>query len=392
LLPNFCKMHDVYVSGENVITSLGFTIEENIENIRNDVTGVRLRGDKKLFPEDFFASIIDSQQLDREFHSPEHKPDFTRFEKIMICSAEKALAENTHIDASSEKTIFVISSTKGNIDLLEEDKKILFEPDRVYLWKSAEIIAEYFGNKNKPVVISNACVSGVLAISTASEMLRSGWYNHAVVIGGDIVTEFVVSGFQSFKSLSFGPCKPFDLNRDGLNLGEGAGTILMTTRKEALPKGAIIKVLGGACNNDANHISGPSRTGEGLMLAVTRAMKNSGLTAEQIDFISAHGTATPYNDEMESKAFSAAGLCHVPLNSLKGYFGHTLGAAGIIESAIAIQGMKQNILFKTMGYSELGVTEKISVVDRLTEKTQKYIVKTASGFGGCNAAVILEKL
>ncbi len=387
----FQMMNNIYSCGENAITSLGFTVEENTEQIKKDITGVGLVQDKSLFPEDFYASLISTQRLENEFSALANPDEYTRFEKLLILSAQNALKQNPRIDTSSNKTVFVISTTKGNIDLLEEKQKGRFEPDRIFMWKSAQLVAQFFGNKNKPVVVSNACISGVLAISAAREMLKAGYYDNAVVIGGDIASEFVVSGFQSFKSLSFGPCKPFDLNRDGLNLGEGAGTVILTNKLENLNDHTPVLVLAGACNNDANHISGPSRTGEGLFLAVTRTMKQSGIQAHEIDFISAHGTATSFNDEMESKAFSSAGLSNVPLNSLKGFFGHTLGAAGIIESAISIQGMRQDILFNTLGYKDYGVPEKITIVNKLTHKVQKNILKTASGFGGCNAAIIFSK-
>ncbi|HNW70953.1 MAG TPA: beta-ketoacyl synthase N-terminal-like domain-containing protein [Bacteroidales bacterium] len=384
-------MPDVFVCGENVITSLGFTIEEHLQKIKEDISGVTLVNDKVLYPEDFYASLVDTERLENEFSALADPKKFTRFEKLMILSASKALKSNPLIDAASPKTLFVLSTTKGNIDLLEEKKRDIFEPERIHLWKAAEIIATFFNNPKTPVVVSNACISGVLAISNAASILKNSDYENIIVIGGDIASEFVVSGFLSFKSLSFGICKPFDINRDGLNLGEGAGTLILTKGIEKTGNGIRVKVLGGACNNDANHISGPSRTGEGLMLAVTRAIKNSGLTVDQIDFISAHGTATPYNDEMESKAFSSAGLSDAPVNSLKAYFGHTLGGAGTIESVMAIQGMRQNLLFNTLGFKEYGLPEKINVIGRLTEKEQKYILKTASGFGGCNAAVVFAK-
>jgi len=384
-------MHEVFIAGENAVTSLGFTLEEQIQNLKNNITGVKKITDRKLAPEDFFASLIEEDVFEKYFALIGEPDEYTRFEKLCILSADFALLSNPKIKADSDRTLFVLSTTKGNIELLEAGKKDLFEAERVYLWRSAEVIARFFGNKNTPVVISNACISGVLAIINAHDMLSSGEYENIVVIGGDLASEFIVSGFQSFKSLSFGPCKPFDSKRDGLNLGEGAGTIIMTNNKENLPDGDPIKVLGGGSANDANHISGPSRTGEGLYFAVTKAMQQASVNAGQIDFISAHGTATPFNDEMEAKAFALAGLSEVPLNSLKGYFGHTLGAAGIIESVFAIEGMKEGVIFNTLGYTEYGVPDKVTINDKLTKKDQKFIIKTASGFGGCNAAVIFAK-
>ncbi len=384
-------MSEVFVGGESAITSLGFSLDEQIDNIKNNISGVKQITDRRLAPEDFFASLIDSKLIDSHFESLGNPKDFTRFEKLCLISISKALNSNPKIKADSDKTLFILSTTKGNIELLESGKKDIFSADRIYLWKSAQIIADFFGNKNKPIVISNACISGVLDIINAHDLLSSGAFENIIVIGGDTASEFIVSGFQSFKSLSFGICKPFDINRDVLSLGEGAGTVILTNNRNNMVSDNPIKVLGGGSANDANHISGPSRTGEGLLFAVNKAMKQASVDAQQIDFISAHGTATPFNDEMEAKAFSLAGLSNVPLNSLKGYFGHTLGAAGIIESVFAIQGMKQGVIFNTMGYTENGVPDKVVVNNKLTHKEQKFIIKTASGFGGCNAAVVYAK-
>jgi 3-oxoacyl-[acyl-carrier-protein] synthase-1 len=149
--------------------------------------------------------------------------------------------------------------------------------------------------------------------------------------------------------------------------------------------------MGGAISNDANHISGPSRTGEPLYAAINRTFKESGLTPEDIGFISAHGTATIYNDEMEAKAISLSGMEEVPVNSLKGYYGHTLGAAGLIESVIAVESLKANLVIPTKGFVEKGVSKEINICSTLKTLPMKYALKTASGFGGCNAAMVFGK-
>jgi 3-oxoacyl-[acyl-carrier-protein] synthase-1 len=153
-----------------------------------------------------------------------------------------------------------------------------------------------------------------------------------------------------------------------------------------------VRLLGSGVSNDANHISGPSRTGEELAHAIAQALKTSELTPDDIDFISAHGTATVYNDEMEAKAFNYAGMSKIPLNSLKGYYGHTLGAAGVIETIITIHGLLQNELIPTRGFDTFGVPKEINVCSQLQSKPLKRILKTASGFGGCNAALVVEKV
>lgn len=353
-------------------------------------TGVKFINDNSLFIEPFWASLIETEKLDTAFSELGTKEEYTRFEKLCLLSAHQAL-KNCRVNAASADTLFILSTTKGNIDLLEKDKKNKYAPDRIYLWHTAQMIASFFKNPNKPIVICNACISGVLAIITAFDYLNKGFYKNAVVIGADIASEFVIAGFQSFKSMSPGPCKPFDATRDGLNLGEGAGAIILSTDQAMLTDNNKILIRGGTSSNDSNHISGPSRDGEGLYLAVKRAMDYCNLKPDDIGFISAHGTATPFNDEMETKAFAWANLGHAPLNSMKGYFGHTLGAAGIIETIISVQSMKRNILLKTLGYKDYGVPEKINILDINSDADIRYCIKTASGFGGCNAALILEK-
>jgi 3-oxoacyl-[acyl-carrier-protein] synthase-1 len=173
-----------------------------------------------------------------------------------------------------------------------------------------------------------------------------------------------------------------------LSLGEAAGTIILTNNHDLIKDEEPIIVGRGFTSNDANHISGPSRTGEGLYIAIKRTLERSDRT---VDYISAHGTATPFNDEMESIAITRAGMQHVPVNSLKGYWGHTLGAAGVIESISCIHTLRNNILYNTLGFSCLGVTHPIAVINE-TKKTQvNTCLKIASGFGGCNASLLYYK-
>jgi 3-oxoacyl-[acyl-carrier-protein] synthase-1 len=227
-----------------------------------------------------------------------------------------------------------------------------------------------------------------MAMITGMRLIQAGQYDNAVVVGGDVITRFVLSGFQSFQAISALPCKPFDLNRDGINLGEGAATVILSSNQQ---KEENIQLAGGSVSNDANHISGPSKTGEELFDAINAALKNAGVEPEAVDFISAHGTATIYNDEMEAKAINLAGMQHIPVNSLKGYYGHTLGASGIIETIIAAHSLKQNVIIPTKGFNELGVSQPINVAAGLQYLPLTNCLKTASGFGGCNAAIVLTK-
>ena len=337
----------------------------------------------------FCASLVDKTKLHNEFSQYGRPEKYTILEQLFILSIQKAI-EKTSFDVSSSKTLFIISTTKGNIDLLADHQ---FEPERLHLWKLAEVITTHFNNPNEAVIVSNACISGALAVQIGKQMLASGMYDQVIVSGGDLISEFIVSGFVSFKAVSPTPCRPFDGSRDGLSLGEGCGTIILTSNADLAVEsfGQLIEVSGCATSNDANHISGPSRTGEELGFAIHKALSEAGISEKQLHYISAHGTATPFNDEMESKAFAFCKLDATPVNSLKGYFGHTLGAAGAIELIMSIQSMKLNTLFKSIGYETCGTSVPLQIITQNQSQNIQHLLKTASGFGGCNVAIILSK-
>ncbi len=372
-----------YIAGDNIITSLGFTTAANFDKISSGITGVKIVHENDLYPDEFAASLVDKSLLNSEANEKGIDKVYTRFEQLIILSVTDAVS-GLNIDLTSPKTLLIISTTKGNIDLLKDNKG--YSDDRVHLWKSAQEIGHNFDTPRTPLVISNACVSGVLAIIAAHRLIEQGKYENIVVCGCDVLSEFIVSGFQSFFSLSKEVCKPFDKNRSGLTLGEGVGTIVLTSNRNICPR-PLIEVISGSGSNDANHISGPSRTGEGLYIAINEVLNGR----SDIDFISAHGTATAYNDDMESIAFSRCNLSHIPVNSYKGYIGHTLGAAGVIESIFCFETMRENLLVKTYGFENPGTSENMNVIGQNIPKAINKVLKTASGFGGSNAVILFNK-
>ncbi|WP_313093446.1 beta-ketoacyl synthase N-terminal-like domain-containing protein [Chryseobacterium flavum] len=373
---------EIYITDYNCVTPLGFNVETNWNALLEGQTGVALH---KIIKDQnaFYASMIDSEKLNKEFSENFKNQDFTRLEKMLLLSL-KPLMERHHITA---ETAFILSTTKGNISLLKNQTAL---PESVYLSTLAKKIADFFGFKSKAIVVSNACVSGVMAIAVAKNMIRAGKYKDAFVIAGDELSEFVISGFNSFQAIGTGPCKPYDKNRNGINIGEAAAAVYITSAPSENEKFRF-KVLGDSAINDANHISGPSRTGDGLYESIRNAMTEAQVSAEQIDFISAHGTATLYNDEMEAIAFNRMKLQNAPLNSIKGYYGHCLGASGLLESIISMEGALHNMLIPSKNFEETGVSQPLNIIQANRPAAVRYILKTASGFGGCNAAIVLEK-
>lgn len=377
-------MTDIFISSDNILSPVGLSTTDNFNRLKQNISGIKLHDNKAMSEQPFYASLF---EVGAEFLQTQTGESYTKFEAMLIASINEALAK-TEVKARDKNTVLIISTTKGNISLIETETASEALNNRVSLNTSAKLVAGHFGFINPPVIISNACISGMLAILTGMRLIQSGQYKHAVVTGADVISKFILSGFESFLATSSSVCRPFDATRDGINLGEGAGTVILSSNKK---HSSGIKVTGGSVSNDANHISGPSRTGEELNIAISKAMKMAGVLAEDIDFISAHGTATVFNDEMEAKAINLANLQTVPVNSLKGYYGHTLGAAGLIESIISVQSLKENTIMPSPGFETMGVTQPVNICTSLKQIPLKHCLKTASGFGGCNAALVFSK-
>lgn len=368
------EVRKVWYVADHCVTPIGTGSSENFDSVFDG------RSALTIVPEMFgtlspVASVIDLLSTES---------GITRFESISLLALQ-AFCERHKIVGG--KTLFILSTTKGNIELLANTAS---RHSRLSLHAVASYLADKIGLKHS-LVVSNACISGVLALIIAKRMIERGTYDHAIVLGAEALSPFIVKGFQSLHALSNEPCKPFDKDRQGINLGEAAGVILLSATPEKFDMTSQIEVTGCGTSNDANHISGPSRTGEGLAAAISAALQNADVTPGDIDAICAHGTATIYNDEMEAKAFRSIDLQRVPVYSLKGTYGHTLGAAGVLETIIARHSLQMDVVPGTRGFATPG-TSPINVNPASKSLEQKRILKTASGFGGCNAALILEKI
>ncbi|MBR0037221.1 MAG: 3-oxoacyl-ACP synthase [Bacteroidales bacterium] len=346
---------------DNIISPLGVTTAQNLSAVRQGRSALTEHRHEGM-PDAFVASLFEVPM---------------RFEEGLIrtieASLEEAQQKGVTIHPASQEVVFILSSTKGNV----------MDFERIGI--SAQRVADHFGNPNRPIVVSNACISGLSAQILAMRLLNAGHYRVAVVAGMDIQSKFIVSGFQSFKALSPDPCRPFDGDRCGLNLGEAAASIILM--KQTNPAPADWKLKSGAIRNDAVHISNPSKTGEGSY----RAMRQICREEDVPGCISAHGTATLYNDEMEAAAIDRSGFSELPTFSLKGYFGHTMGAAGILESIIALHAMEEGWIPATKGFEESGTRHQIHVTHGEEKPRNTDVLKLMSGFGGCNAALWYTK-
>lgn len=367
-----------YIIADHILSPLGPDTEDNYRAVRGGQSALRrYEAGTMGVQEAFTASLLDevpSADMGGE--------NLSRFERMVLYSVTAAL-EKCKVRLADGETVFILSSTKGNVEHIYN--KVYAEED-VSLAASARRIARLAGIAAKPIVVCNACISGLSALLLGARLVDMGAYRHAVVCGADCQGRFIVSGFQSLKALSPEACRPFDMERLGLNLGEAAATVVLS-REPSADGGWHID--GGAVRNDAFHLTSPSKDGEGLRLALQAALGERGW--EGIGFVNAHGTATMFNDQMESMALQRAGVESIPVNALKGYYGHTMGAAGLLETILSMRAADDHMVLRTRGFEERGVSGKIFLTKENLPTEAVCFVKTLSGFGGCNAATVLSK-
>ena len=305
-------------------------------------------------------------------------------------SVEKILAE-----IPAERTGLVLSTTKANIEALERisENRPCSETARRHLQANllADDLAAAHGARGPVQTISVACVSGLIAIQQGTRMIQRGEADAVFVVGVDCLSEFVVAGFTALKALDTLGCRPFDATRCGLSPGE-AGAAIVLVRAD-LASQLAITIRGFGSSNDANHLTGPSRDGSGLALAIRSALNSAKLSSQEIDYVNAHGTGTSDNDAMESLALRTIfGEACPPVSGSKGMLGHTLGAAGVIETICCVLAMQGNFL---PGTPRLDVaaegTPKNLVRDPRPVARLKNVLKLNTGFGGVNGALILQQ-
>ena len=375
----------VKIIADNILSPLGETTRDNLLAVRDGRS--RLQAHRLWqIPEPFVASLFDEGQ---------ERPTY---EMLVLSSILRCLDGCT----LSGRVVLVLSSTKGHT----------IGPDAHPFGESARRIERLIRpflpkvESLTSLTVSNACVSGLSALIVARRLLEMDAYDYAIVSGCDVQSRFIVAGFQSFMAMSPEPCRPFDEDRCGLNLGEAAATIIFKRCSDDEDVSGQWVALPGYMRNDAYHISTPSRTAEGSYLALTAAM---GHVASPL-CISAHGTATLYNDEMEASAIHRVAMANdalssihrasmgkVPVTALKGYFGHTMGAAGILESILTMHALQEGWIPATLGFNALGTSRPIHVINRhqplsTQQKQHPSFIKMMSGFGGCNTAMGFEYL
>jgi len=292
-------------------------------------------------------------------------------------------------------SFLLTATTKAGINDLEQlCRGNRVDTKDIILSSIGDIVSQKLGLTAKGINISASCASSAIAVARGAAMIASGKVESVLVCCLDIITEFIFSGFSCLQASSPFPCRPFDRSRQGLTPGEGAAAILLMSenrvKKDNLsPLG---RILGWGVSNDATHITAPARDASGLMRAIRQALKRANLTEQEITTINAHGTGTVYNDLMELTAFRQIfGERKVPVCSVKGAIGHSMGAAGGIEVALGLKTLSTQIVPPTVGFSDPEDGAKGLVSSKPVQISGDYLLTTNSGFGGINAAIIMAR-
>jgi 3-oxoacyl-[acyl-carrier-protein] synthase II len=260
----------------------------------------------------------------------------------------------------------------------------------------ARNLAGWLGARGPVLTVSTACASGATALGVGAELLRAGAADLVIAGGYDVLCSFVMRGFDALRSLTREHVRPFDRRRSGILLGEGAALVLLARERDADARGAsrLGRLLGHGSASDGSHISAPDPNGRGLEYAIRRAMDEAGVAAAAIDFVSAHGTATPLNDRVETvvlKRILGRRAYEVPVNGIKSYMGHTMGAAATLEAIMCLLASRHGAVPATLGLEEPDPECDLDYVPGAARALRpRLMLSTSLGFGGCNAALVLE--
>jgi len=384
----------IYVTGLGLVSAAGKGEEETLETFR---TGSRHAGPVTLFSSEISSPVFEVKNFDRHYYSK-------RLRTVNLCLAavEDALKDGgLGREIKGLRVGVALGTTVGSIlndlDFYREyraaGKASMAAVDRYLQGNLASIVHSFIKTEGPAITVVNACASGADAVGIAMSWIKSGLCDLAIAGGADEMNRVPLCGFGSLGILSENLCQPFDAARNGLNLGEGAGVLLLENEKSLRSRGARVRALirGYGTSNDAHHLTSPDPEGNGLARAITEALQEAEIEASEVSFINAHGTATRDNDLVEGRVLHRLFGTKVPFLSTKGYTGHTLGAAGGLEAAFSILALEEGWIPGSAGFTDGDPEILLAPAAERTFFEGGFALSTSLGFGGCNAALVIER-
>lgn len=394
---------NVYIAGIGVISAIGNNVAENLASLKAGNAGMgemqRLQSSHKgKLP---VAEVkLNNEELCKQLNLPAH---ISRTALLSTVAAKEAI-DCSGIHINNYRTGFISANSVGGMDKTEKffieflndhNSGDLHEVVNHECGAVTEITADHLGIRDFVTTVSTACSSSANSIFLAARLIRQGMLDVVVAGGTDSLTKFTLNGFNTLMILDQEYCQPFDDNRRGLNLGEGAGYMVLVSEKvvESMNKKPIVKITGWANANDAHHQTASSPDGTGNMLAMKGALKKAGLTPSDIDYINLHGTGTSNNDIAEGTAIKTLFEGNYPpVSSTKSFTGHTLGASGAIEAVYSVLAIQEGLLFPNLRFATQMKELPFKPVTELVQKEVKNVMSNSFGFGGNCSSLIFSKL
>lgn len=392
----------VVVTGMGIISAIGKNVEENFSALNSNRSGLK---NLSLFPSIHHGKLkvgqieMSNQQLIESLKLPSEN-NFTRTALLGLYAAQQAVDNAGIASISEHKTGLISSTTVGGMDFIEKFCTDFHQNvnARKYIstqeaGDSTTKIADHIGIQDFTTTISTACSSAANAMILGAKMIESGKLDRVIVGGTDALAKFTINGFNSLMILSQNLNAPFDQNRQGLNLGEAAAYLVLEREDLAIKQNKKIwSFLSGYGNaNDAYHQTASSENGEGAFLAMKKALEKANLSAKAIDYINAHGTATPNNDLSEGKALQRIFKKMPVFSSTKPFTGHTLAAAGAVEAIFSNLALEHQLVFANLNFKQ--PMEELSIIPqtKLIEKPLHHVMSNSFGFGGNCTSLIFTK-
>ncbi len=396
-------MSEVCIVGYGIVSALGLNKDENLSALINEQTGIKaIKILNTVHKNNFVAGEIHKTNKElAEIADIKNFDEYSRTSLLAIIAAKEAVKISGVNLKDNIKTAFVSATTVGGMDKTElyhnsatpQTNNSFVISD--YLNDHTEKVCKILGIKHFATTISTACSSSANAIMLGARLIKSGKYKRVIVGGADALSRFTFNGFNSLMILDKQLCQPFDENRRGLNLGEGAAYLVLEEKNTAKENNRTIygKVLSYANANDAYHQTASSPNGEGATLAMTQAINNANLKTSDIDYINVHGTGTPNNDDSEGTAIKNIFGDNPPkFSSTKAYTGHTLAAAGAIEAVFSIFSINNGIIFPNLNLKtpikKFSFSAEKNLIRNLEINT---VISNSFGFGGNNTSIIYSK-
>lgn len=389
----------IVVTGVGIVSALGIGVEQNLAAIREERTGIS--SSPSILKTSHNIPVGELLLTNDELHNAANIPaseHLSRTALLGILAVREALA-NSAVDRS--KRVGLVSSTSvGGMDLTEHFFEMFIDNENAGRLRdvrmhdcaaSTEAIVKHCGINGYSTTISTACSSAANAVITGAKLLQHNIVDSVVVGGTDALSAFTINGFKSLMILDDKPCRPFDQTRAGLNLGEGAGYIVLQREEDV--ESYYCHLAGYANRNDAHHQTASSQEGNGAYLAMSAALEMAGLPFNAVDYINAHGTGTGNNDASESKAFIRLfGEAIPPFSSTKAFTGHTLAAAGGIEAVLSVLAISEGVIYPNLNYKEPIEEYGLIPISTFADHQEiNAVLSNSFGFGGNCSSLLFTR-